>query len=81
MWDFDGWSQNGEGVIYFYNDWRCHTDWGDTRFDYGRGEVRQYLCDNALRWLEITAFDRSEPRASDRLTPIPKMKRPPSGHS
>jgi 1,4-alpha-glucan branching enzyme len=52
MWDFDGWSENGKGGIYFYNDWRSHTAWGDTRFDYGRGEVRQYLQDNALRWLE-----------------------------
>jgi len=52
MWQFDGWSQNGKGGIYFYDDWRSHTDWGDTRFDYGRGEVRQYLRDNALRWLE-----------------------------
>jgi 1,4-alpha-glucan branching enzyme len=52
MWQFDGWSQNGQGGIYFYNDWRGYTDWGDTRFDYGRGEVRQYLCDNALRWIE-----------------------------
>jgi len=52
MWDFDGWSENGKGGIYFYNDWRSHTSWGETRFDYGRGEVRQYLRDNALRWLE-----------------------------
>jgi hypothetical protein len=22
MWQFDGWSQNGKGGIYFYNDWR-----------------------------------------------------------
>jgi 1,4-alpha-glucan branching enzyme len=52
MWQFDGWSENGKGGVYFYNDWRRRTDWGDTRFDYGRGEVRQYLRDNALRWLE-----------------------------
>ncbi len=52
MWQFDGWSENGKGGIYFYNDWRSKTDWGDTRFDYGRGEVRQYLRDNALRWLQ-----------------------------
>jgi 1,4-alpha-glucan branching enzyme len=52
MWDFDGWSENGKGGIYFYNDWRSHTSWGETRFDFGRGEVRQYLRDNALRWLE-----------------------------
>ncbi len=52
MWDFDGWSENGKGGMYFYNDWRSSTEWGETRFDYGRGEVRQYLRDNALRWLE-----------------------------
>jgi len=52
MWQFDGWSENGKGGIYFYNDWRSKTDWGDTRFDYGRGEVRQYLRDNALRWIQ-----------------------------
>jgi len=52
MWDFDGWSQNSKGGIYFYNDWRSTTSWGETRFDYGRGEVREFLRDNALRWLE-----------------------------
>ena len=52
MWKFDGWSASPEfGGIYFYNDWRRETSWGD-RFDYGRGEVRQYIRDNALRWLE-----------------------------
>ena len=52
LWQFDGWSENGGGGIYFYNDWRRQTPWGDTRPDYGRGEVRQYLRDNALWWLE-----------------------------
>lgn len=52
MWTFDGWSQNGMGGIYFYNDWRSTTDWGATRFDYGRPEVRSFLTDNALRWLQ-----------------------------
>ncbi len=52
LWRFDGWSENGKGGIYFYNDNRSFTPWGDTRPDYGRGEVRQYLCDNALMWLE-----------------------------
>ena len=51
MWQFDGWSEDNNGGIYFYNDGRRRTEWGDTRFDYGRGEVRQYLRDNALRWL------------------------------
>jgi 1,4-alpha-glucan branching enzyme len=52
LWQFDGWNQNGQGGIYFYNDWRKTTQWADTRPDYGRGEVRQYIRDNALRWLE-----------------------------
>ncbi len=57
MWQFDGWSENGKGGIYFYNDWRSKTPWGDTRPDYGRGEVRQYLRDNALMWLEACHVD------------------------
>jgi len=52
VWQFDGWSENGLGGIYFYNDWRSETPWGNTRPDYGRGEVRQYLFDNAMMWLE-----------------------------
>jgi 1,4-alpha-glucan branching enzyme len=52
LWRFDGWGENGKGGIYFYNDWRSTTPWGDTRPDYGRREVRQYLRDNALMWLE-----------------------------
>jgi 1,4-alpha-glucan branching enzyme len=52
LWQFDGWSENNLGGIYFYNDSRAHTPWGDTRPDYGRGEVRQYICDNVFMWLE-----------------------------
>jgi 1,4-alpha-glucan branching enzyme len=57
LWQFDGWSQNGKGGIYFYNDRRSHTPWGDTRPDYGRDEVRQYLRDNALMWFEEYRVD------------------------
>jgi len=52
LWRFDGWSENDKGGIYFYNDGRSQTPWGDTRPDYGRQEVRQYLRDNALMWLD-----------------------------
>ncbi len=52
MWRFDGWHENEKGGIYFYNDWRSSTPWADTRPDYGRGEVRQFIRDNALMWLE-----------------------------
>lgn len=51
LWRFDGWYENEGGGIYFYNDWKSHTPWGDTRPDFGRPEVRQYLRDNALMWL------------------------------
>ncbi len=57
LWQFDGWSENDKGGIYFYNDHRSQTPWGETRPDYGRGEVRQYLCDNALMWFEEYRVD------------------------
>lgn len=52
LWQFDGWSENNRGGIYFYNDWRAETPWGSARPDYGRNEVRQFIRDNALMWLE-----------------------------
>jgi 1,4-alpha-glucan branching enzyme len=50
LWDFDG-SIPPPGGIWFYPDRRGVTPWG-SRPDYGRAEVRQYLVDNALSWLE-----------------------------
>ena len=50
LWQFDGWSENGRGGIYFYNDVRGDTPWGG-RPDYGRPEVRQFMLDNAAMWL------------------------------
>ncbi|MCI0705747.1 MAG: alpha amylase C-terminal domain-containing protein [Planctomycetia bacterium] len=57
LWRFDGWSENDGGGIYFYQDWRKHTPWGDTRPDYGRPEVRQFIRDNALMWIEDYHID------------------------
>ena len=58
LWCFDGWSdENHKGGIYFYDNDRSHTPWGDTRPDYGRPEVRQYLRDNALFWLNKYRLD------------------------
>lgn len=57
LWRFDGWSENDLGGIYFYNDWRSETPWGNTRPDYGRGEVRQFIHDNAMMWLEEYHLD------------------------
>jgi 1,4-alpha-glucan branching enzyme len=57
LWQFDGWSENGAGGIYFYNDWRNQTPWGNTRPDYGRPEVRQFIRDNVLYWLQQLRCD------------------------
>lgn len=57
IWQFDGWNENGMGGIYFYNDWRATTPWGDTRPDYGRPEVRQYIRDNAMMWIDEFRVD------------------------
>jgi len=51
LWQFDGWSENDAGGIYFYNDERSHTPWGETRPNYGCGEVRQFISDNVFMWL------------------------------
>jgi 1,4-alpha-glucan branching enzyme len=58
LWRFDGWSDGDhDGGIYFYDNARAQTDWGATRPDYGRSEVRQYLRDNALFWLNKYRLD------------------------
>ncbi len=57
MWRFDGSSTGSYGGIYFFQDWRAPTPWGHTRPDYGRGEVRTFLKDNALYWLEEYNLD------------------------
>ena len=57
LWQFDGWSEQGNGGIYFYEDDRASTPWGDTRPDYGRPEVRAYLRDNAAQWLDEFRVD------------------------
>jgi len=57
LWQFDGWSQDDMGGIYFYNDWRAQTPWGNTRPDFGRFEVQQYILDNARMWLKDFRLD------------------------
>ncbi len=57
LWCFDGWTDSDhEGGIYFYDNGRARTRWGP-RPDYGRCEVRQYLRDNALFWLNKYRLD------------------------
>jgi 1,4-alpha-glucan branching enzyme len=57
LWRFDGWSENDKGGVYFYNDDRSQTPWGDTRPDYGREEVRRFIHDNAMSWLHDYHLD------------------------
>jgi 1,4-alpha-glucan branching enzyme len=67
LWQFDGWNPGNNqcpydayltnGGIYFYTDYRAHTDFGHSRFDMGREEVAQYIFDNARRWLEDRFVD------------------------
>jgi len=56
LWQFDGWSENNRGGIYFYNDERGDTPWGG-RPDYGRDEVRQFILDNVTMWLTEYRID------------------------
>lgn len=56
LWQFDGWSENNRGGIYFYNDWRGDTPWGG-RPDYGRPEVRQFILDNIVMWFNEYRVD------------------------
>jgi 1,4-alpha-glucan branching enzyme len=57
LWQYDGWSENNKGGIYFYNDERAWTPWGENRPDFGRGEVRQYLRDSCMVWLDAFQVD------------------------
>ena len=56
-WQFDGWSENDKGGIYFFNDHRSSTPWGDTRPDYGRPEVRAFLRDSVMQLLDHYRVD------------------------
>lgn len=57
IWQFDGWGENDKGGIYFYNDWRSATPWGETRPDFGRVEVQDYILDNVAMWLADCHLD------------------------
>ena len=57
LWQYDTWSQNGKGGIYFYNDSRSSTMWGETRPDYGRTEVRNFIRDQIKMYLDECRVD------------------------
>ncbi len=54
LWRYDG---SGEaGGIYFYNDHRRQTPWGE-RPNYSAPRVRNYIRDNAMNWLDEYRMD------------------------
>ncbi len=57
LWRFDGTSSRGYGGQYFYNDRRALTPWGATRPNYERKQVRNFLRDSAVMWLEEFRVD------------------------
>lgn len=57
LWRFDGWGEGDGGGIYFYNDERSVTPWGNTRPDYGRPEVCEFLIGNARMWFHEYGVD------------------------
>ncbi len=57
LWRFDGWGKRRYGGAYFYNDRRADTPWGATRPNYGRKEVRNFLRDSLVMWLEDFRVD------------------------
>ena len=57
LWQYDGDEQSGGGGIYFYDDDRANTPWGDTRPDFSRDEVRSWVHDNVFHWLDNFRFD------------------------
>ena len=52
LWQFDGWSSNSLGGIYFYNDGRAPTSWGNTRPNFGSAQVGQFIRDQIFMWVE-----------------------------
>jgi len=57
LWQYDGWSTSSStGGIFFYEDANANTPWGP-RPNYGRGEVRTYLKENTMMWLDEFRLD------------------------
>ena len=79
LWRFDGWSEGDGGGIYFYNDERARTPWGMTRPDYGRGEVRSFLRDSALTWLEEFRCDGLRFDATVHIRTVDGLRAPGDG--
>jgi len=58
IWQFDGYSTYADtGGIYFYEDDNRYTPWGNTRPNFSIGEVRWFIRDNVMHWLNEYNMD------------------------
>ena len=58
LWQFDGYSAAVDtGGIYFYEDSRRVTPWGDTRPNFETPEVRSFIRDNVIYWMDEFNMD------------------------
>ncbi len=58
LWRFDGWARRGRAAASTSTTTGARPRRGaHTRPDYGREEVRRFILDNAMRWLEEFRFD------------------------
>lgn len=78
LWRLDGWHEGKGGGIYFYNDIRGVTPWGE-RPDYGRPEVREYILDNVAMWLSDYRIDGMRLDSTIYLRNINGRNNDPSG--
>lgn len=80
LWQYDGWSSNGFGGIFFYNTTNFSNagGWGP-RPDYSRAQVRNYISENFRMWkseYRIDGFRWDAPKYilytdGTQTTPIP----------
>ncbi len=58
IWKFDGYSAGPDrGGIYFFEDDNRFTPWGDTRPNFTKSEVRSFIRDNVMYWLNEYNMD------------------------
>lgn len=51
LWQYDGAGSDDRGGIYFYDDARANTPWGDTRPNFNEPKVRDWIRENVMHWL------------------------------
>lgn len=57
LWQYDGWSTNGYGGVFFYSEPDLCCTWWGPRPDYSRQEVRDYILNNFRMWKQDYRMD------------------------